>query len=330
MRRLYVKELSKPVKISVLEVLLKRLVDHHPKQSEIERDLTLLVAGYKGEKAVSYYLNFLPKKDYYIFHSLRLPNNGHYFQMDYLLLTTRFALILECKNFFGTLFFDQSFHQLIRTVNDKEEGFHDPLSQVKWHQHQLQNLFHTWRCPLPIEYFVVIGNPSTIVKTNPQNRHALTKVVHGHRLLNNIQEIERKFQKEVYDVKKIRKLSKLLVKQHTPETFDPIQKYGLTYEDILTGVKCPECGQVGMIYNHGSWKCQQCQIKKKDAHAESLKDYALLISPTITNQEFRRFFHVTCPDVANYLLKKLQLSHSGGTKNRVYYLNEGEFWKNQN
>lgn len=70
--------------------------------------------------------------------------------------------------------------------------------------------------------------------------------------------------------------------------------------------------------------------KKKDAHAESLKDYALLISPMITNQEFRHFFNVTCPDAANYLLKKLQLPHSGGTKNRVYYLNEDEFWKNRN
>ncbi|WP_212933514.1 nuclease-related domain-containing protein [Robertmurraya siralis] len=176
---MYVKELSKPVKISVLEVLLKRLVDNHPKQSEIERDLTLLLAGYKGEKAVSYYLDFLPEKNYYIFHSLRLPSNGHYFQMDYLLLTTRFALILECKNFFGTLFFDQSFHQLIRTVNDKEEGFQDPLSQVKWHQHQLQNLFHTWRCPLPIEYFVVIGNLQLLLKRTLKIDMLLLKLFMG-------------------------------------------------------------------------------------------------------------------------------------------------------
>ncbi|MGG0718448.1 NERD domain-containing protein [Robertmurraya massiliosenegalensis] len=319
---MYLKELSKPIRAIILEKLVQRLLDGHPKTLEIQQDLVRILAGYKGERAVSYYLDFLPDKDFFIFHSLRLPSKNHFFQIDFLLLTNRFALILECKNFFGTLYFDESFNQLIRTANDKEEGFQDPLSQAKWHQQQLRNWLSSNGFNLPFDYYVVISNPSTIVKTSPQNKQALDKVVHGHSLLNRIGEVNRKYEKQIYDGKTIRKLSKLLIKRNTQESFDLLKKYGIKEEEILTGVRCPECGYMKMIHRYGTWRCPMCQLKRKDAHLESLKDYSFLVKPTITNQEFRKFFHVHSPDVANYLLKSMNLPHSGSTKGRVYYLNE--------
>nr|WP_019152501.1 nuclease-related domain-containing protein [Robertmurraya massiliosenegalensis] len=319
---MYLKELSKPIRATFLEKLQQRLLENHPKTLEIQQDLIRILAGYKGEKAVSYYLDFLPDKDFFIFHSLRLPSKNHFFQIDFLLLTSRFALILECKNFFGTLYFDESFKQLIRTANDKEEGFQDPLSQAKWHQQQLTNWLRSNGFNLPVDYYVVISNPSTIIKTSPQNKQALNKVVHGHSLLERIDEVNHTCKNPLYDEKTTRKISRLLLKRTTQESFDLLKKYGIKEEELLTGVRCPACGNIRMIHHYGTWKCPKCQLKCKDAHLESLKDYSFLVKPTITNQEFRKFFHIHSPDVVNYLLKSMNLPHSGSTKGRVYYLNE--------
>lgn len=313
-----VKNLEKSLFILKTETLLNRMKRDHEQYEEIQENVRKLIAGFNGERAVSYYLNFLDEKNYFIFHNLRLPNGKYFFQLDFLILTKRFALILECKNFYGTLFFDDSFNQLIRFTEDKEEGFLDPISQAKWHQQQLQN----WLSPfsLPVEYFVVISNPSTIVKTNPQNKIAMNRVIHCHSLLEKIEFLNRKYRNDTLNNKELKKISRRLLKEHSIETVDILKKYELTDDDILTGVQCSNCSTFGMNYTYGTWTCPKCLIKSKVAHIQTLKEYALLYEPHITNREFRRFLHVDCSDAAYYLLKSLNFDHSGGTKNRFYRL----------
>lgn len=313
------KELSIPIRILSLEAMKDRIRDTHPKACDIQQELIWRWTGFKGERAVSYYLDFLPDKDYYIFHSLRLPSGKHFFQMDYLLLTARCIIILECKNFYGTLSFDESFNQLIRIANDKEEGFQDPISQVKWHRQQLLNFLRSLQISLPVEYLVVISNPSTIIKTTPQNKLALKKVVHGHSLLERIEEIVGRYQKESVDLKGIRRLSKLLLKHHTQETFDVIKKYGIKKEDIVTGVKCPECQRIPMIRKKGTWFCSSCGCKDKNAHVSALNDYFLIEGPSITNQKFRDFVHLESKDTAKRLFGALNLPFTGTNKGRIYH-----------
>ena len=52
----------------------------------------------------------------------------------------------------------------------------------------------------------------------------------------------------------------------------------------------------------------------------ALKDYSLLIKPSITNKELRNFLHLPSYDSSIYLLSKLNLSYSGHTKGRKYEL----------
>ncbi|MFX3623267.1 MAG: nuclease-related domain-containing protein [Ectobacillus sp.] len=133
-----VKERKKPVKIQKLEALLRRLPPQHPKQKEIEENLAKSLSGYRGEQSLDYYLSFLPPKQQLILHDLRLKENGRYFQIDTLILTKAFILIIEAKNIAGTIFFDTAFHQLIRTIDGKEEAFPDPIMQITRQKQQLQ------------------------------------------------------------------------------------------------------------------------------------------------------------------------------------------------
>jgi hypothetical protein len=315
---LILKELSMPIHVPVLGSLLRRINPSHPKIAHLQADLAKYLRGYRGEKAVSYYLDFLPEKENYIFHSLRLPSGPYSFQIDYLILTNRYALILECKNFFGTLYFDDDFKQMIRIANENEEGFQDPISQAKWHQHQLRTFLKFLHISLPIDYFVVIGDPSTIVKTSPKYREALKKVVHGHSLLEKIADVDKSFEKEVLNAKDIRKLSKLLLKNHTPEEFNPLKRYGISREEISTGIRCLNCKSSPMIRQKRTWFCPKCGWKDRNAHISALEDYFHLMGSTITNKQFREFVHLESESIAKRLLGAQNLSILGLNKGRVY------------
>ena len=67
---MYIKPVSLPEEIRQLQALLGRLPEEHEKSPLIEKDLAKQLRGFKGEKALAYYLDFLPEKDFYIFHNL--------------------------------------------------------------------------------------------------------------------------------------------------------------------------------------------------------------------------------------------------------------------
>ncbi|MED1204551.1 nuclease-related domain-containing protein [Heyndrickxia acidicola] len=124
-----VKERKIPIKIQKIEALLRRIPITHPKRPLMEEELAKSYAGYRGEQSLDYHFKFLPEKNYLILHDLRLNNNEHsYFQVDSLLMSSKFLVIIEAKNISGSIIFDDHFNQLIRTINGKEEAFSDPIS----------------------------------------------------------------------------------------------------------------------------------------------------------------------------------------------------------
>ncbi|HEU5141363.1 MAG TPA: nuclease-related domain-containing protein, partial [Bacillales bacterium] len=141
------KERKIPLTIRKRTALLRRLPPSHPKRPQIEKQLAKYNAGYRGERSIEYYLSFLPEKQYHIFHDLRLTSGDHFFQLDTLLVSPSFILILEVKNISGTLHFDNTFHQLIRTIEDRKEGFNDPLLQVEHQKTQLANWLSQHKFP---------------------------------------------------------------------------------------------------------------------------------------------------------------------------------------
>lgn len=146
--------------------------------------------------------------------------------MDTLILTLRYILLIETKNYSGTLFFDKDSEQIIQTKDEKDKSYDNPLIQVRmqaWHlKRWLQH--HKFNVP-PIFHFVVISNPSTIIKTNDRSLNKL--VVKGDVLLNRVLQIDEINSNAVIPEKEARKLSKLLIKKHTPHHPDILKTYSL-------------------------------------------------------------------------------------------------------
>lgn len=304
-----------------LEALLNRLPQNHPKIPQIIEDLNIRNAGFKGELAIEYPLSFLEEKDYSIFHDLRLKTNKHYFQLDTLILNPKVAIILEVKNYSGTIYFDPVFKQLIQTKEGVEKGYPYPLSQLERHELQLKEWLEKNKLKqINIASLVVISNSYTIIRTSPAERNLHQKIIHKEELPTKIPRLVNSQNTQSLEEKDLKKISRNLVKQHSERDSSILENYKIKENELIIGAICKNCGSLPLIRIKANWHCPTCNTKDKLAHIRALNDYKLLIKPTIRNSELREFLRIESILVANRLLQSLKLKFYGEKKGRVYYL----------
>lgn len=313
------KPLTVPIPIYQELALLRRLSPSHKKVPIIKEDLAKRISGYKGEKRIVYFLSFLKKNQYDIFYGLRLIHE-YAFQMDVLLVSQKFLLIIEVKNISGTLLFDRFSDQLIRILNEKENRFSNPIIQAKRQKQQLEIWIASHKFPLiPIEYLVVNVNSSTILKTNYYNQELLERVIHDEQIIDKIEKLEQRFNQSIYDLKTLQKLNRLFLKSHQELIFNIMEKFEVEKHEIKTGVRCLGCGKIHMERLSGKWVCTVCKTTSKEAHKEAIFDYLFLFHK-ISNQECRKFLKLNSRVTASKFLNSLQLLITGSTKGTYYTL----------
>lgn len=308
-----------PLRILIDEALLRRLPQNHPKRQEILRDLLIRRAGLRGEKEIDYYLSLLNENDFYILQDLRLPLGANHFQMDFLLLSPQFALIIENKHMPGIIEFDSDFSQVLRRHNDKTEVYDDPIVQVNRQLNQLQTWLKLHRIPLlPFEFLVTYSHPGSILQNPSKNPEIYNRICRSTKLVMKINEYQTRHQKEFLTAKDLKKMIKLLIKSHEPEG-SHLHKFNLSPSDILPGILCPSCQKYHMERISKVWHCHYCGAISTDAHEQAIQDYFLLISQTITNKQLRQFLLLPSQKIASNLLVSSGLEYAGCTKNRVYF-----------
>lgn len=318
---LILKDRPIPLKILQNEALLPRLVPFHEIRPQIELDLKKRRAGFNGEKAVDYHLSFLTGKHYWLFHDIRLPLDPHYFQIDTLLLTPYYALIIEVKNISGIIRIDPQIKQCTRIYKDTTEGFIDPISQAKRQKHFLQKWLSLNKIPpMPIEYLVVISNPSTTIEytSRPEAGSPYLNIIHSQNVIDGIIELNHSYQTSNLPDKTLKKIKKLVLTNHEEAPSNCLQTYNLTKEDILPGVLCRHCGHLPLKRIPNSWSCERCAKVSPNSHLNAIDDYFLLIDKRMTNQDLRTFLCLPSRKVATLLLQKSGLVPNGNGKGTFY------------
>ncbi|KLT16161.1 hypothetical protein AA980_19565 [Neobacillus vireti] len=317
-----IKERTIPLVILILQALCRRLPLNYPKYQQILEELGRRQAGYQGEVALDYYLRLLPIDKYLILHDLNLPDGDYNCQIDTLLLTPEFALIIEVKNMTGKLIFDTENEQFIQINNEKEKGYTYPIAQAERHQEYLKKLMAEHKFPqVPIDHLVVISNNYASYVITGKNSHKVRPRVCKADVFNNkIKYFEKLYSDPILTSKDLRKLSRLLVKMNKVPTNYILNKYEINKTDLVTGVFDPACNHGPLIRKKQKWYCTKCGEYSNDAHLQALMDYFLLIDTKITNQQFREFVHLKSHDTAKRLLLSANLSYSGATKGRFYFL----------
>ncbi|AND42116.1 nuclease-related domain-containing protein [Cytobacillus oceanisediminis] len=201
----------------------------------------------------------------------------------------------------------------------------DPLIQAKRQQKELGKWLADHKIHTPIEYLVVISNPSTVIKTSSYHKLAIEKVLHASHLRERIDKLKENYPAETLTDREIRKLSRAITKKNIPANYNVLKYYDIDIKEIITGIQCPECSRFSMKRMLGTWKCSNCHTADKEAHIRTLHDYLLSISSSITNQQFREFTHLSSSNIAKKLLTALKLPFSSSYKDRTYQLSADFF-----
>jgi hypothetical protein len=311
------KERSMPMQLQQLEALLRRLPESHPKRKNVQADYVKRMAGYRGEQSVDYQLSLLPQQNYMIMHDLRLFDGSHYFQLDTLILTTKFILFLEVKNIAGTLFFDSEFNQLVRTIDNKTEGLPNPVLQIYRQQVQLDKVIQT---SLPIESLIIISNPHTIIKTSSSDNPISKKIIHSANLIQRINELDHIYKLHMLKMTELYKLKQKIMSSYRPAKSNMLKYYQLSTEDLQKGVQCPKCSIFPMVKMRRTWKCTQCYATSPDAHIQAMRDCALLVNTSVANRDIKEFLQLHSSDTTKKLLRKLNVPYEGEGRARKYTL----------
>ncbi|WP_445487919.1 nuclease-related domain-containing protein [Niallia sp. 03133] len=314
-----VKKLEAPISIPQMEALLGRIPPFHPKIPLIKKELQLKIAGYQGEKSLAFPFSFLPEKEYYILHDLRLFDGKNYFQIDALILSKKYALILEVKNIQGELYFDTEFKQLIRTKDGVQSALPYPFIQLKRLETQLSKWLSKY-ITIPLYSIIVISNPTSLIRTNSSDPSINKQIIHRDYIPFKVQKISNSIQQESITEQELKKVIKLLIKQNTPLDSSILKKFQIGEEEIISGVICTSCKYAPLIWIKANWHCPKCQTKNKRAFIYALKDYSYLIGKTINNQQVRDFLQIDSSALATRLMSKTHLENKGTRKDNEYYL----------
>jgi hypothetical protein len=319
-----VKHRDIPMNILQMEALNGRLPVNHLKKELVTQNLLNRWTGFRGEQSVDYALSFLAEDEFFIFQGIRLFDGQHYFQIDNLLVSRWFILILEVKRIAGILQFDPDFNQFTRITEDNlKQPFSDPVTQVEMHKFQLNTWlkFHNLSS-LPIETLVVSTSKKAILQTSPGDKTIPEKVIHKDFLHFKISELKKKHPNARVNESQLHYLSTLLLKSHSDLATDILQIYDIPKTDILSGVQCPSCKHLPLTRVKGGWSCGKCNRNSKPAHLQALKDYALLINNKITNKEAREFLRIPSQSVTKNILNDSCSGVIGNKKSRIYIIND--------
>ncbi|MDR7071717.1 nuclease-related domain-containing protein [Fictibacillus barbaricus] len=288
----------------------------------MEEQLAKWNSGFFGERSLKYFYRYLPKKDIIFVYNVRIFHIGYHFQIDTLIITSKFFMILEIKNYAGHLYFDDKFGQLVRTLNGKKDIFEDPILQVKRQLFHLTHILNKYKLPIiPIEPLVVISNPKSFVESSPTYKEALKIVIKSPKLQNKYEEFNNNYKENILTFKEMKKISKILYKLDEPYNPDIYKHFGIQHNELIRGVLCSKCDSTNIMNRVAtSWKCTSCFSISKTAQIQALKDYALLISTQISNQECKNFLNLSTRDQSHYLLNSLKLTYTGTTRSRTYHL----------
>lgn len=309
-----------PLKILILEVLLRRLPLSDPRRPQITEELSRRKAGFKGEQSLDFYFSKLDERKIMIFHDLNLPDGDYNSQIDTLILSLEFALIIEIKNMTGKLVFDSENDQFFQIIDGKEKGYTDPIAQSERHRDYIKNLLtiHNFP-PVPVDYLVVVSNPYSILEFRKSSIELKQRVCKADSFLKRFKFFENSYSTNILDTKDLRKLSRLLLKMNTPPTNFILKKYGIQKHELLIGVHCPYCFYLPLKREKRKWFCPACNTISIDAHIHTLQDYFLVMDSKITNKQFRDFIHIPSIDTSKRLLQSAPLSHFGKNRHVMYY-----------
>ncbi|MEO4053422.1 nuclease-related domain-containing protein [Solibacillus sp. CAU 1738] len=299
-------------KITVSDSLLRRGELNNEQRRQLEVMLWQCERGFEGEQRADRYWHDLQLDvPHVLLHGYETENKYNFsHQIDTILITNRFLLIVELKNIGGVISYDERTNQFVRILHGERLALTDPFAQVSRHESLVERVLWDVGVELPILTAVIITSSSSIIEMMPP--HFQVFKLSGLRL--KLHDWLKSYPVRVSNNMVFLIKDELLKKYKIRKWKHPFGKI-----PIRSGALC-KCGSV-MYYSRGRFVCACGQISR-EALLQGLHDYRLLINEWITNKELREFFLIDSADVANKLLTRAGFYYEGSNKGRRYLIPE--------
>lgn len=287
-----------PIKLLRQLAYLFNLDPSHMGFTLLKQDLSMYKAGLKGEKSINFFLYPIIYKNYLRFHNLRLYYHGQNFEIDLLLITNQFLLIIEVKNYRGSLYLDHDSGGLVQVFEDQEKLYQDPTLQVERQRDLLSEWLKQKGYHVPIETLVCLVNQNGILK---RDDHTSSHIIYGYKLAHEYQELQKRYHNHPHVINP-ESLLNLLVTENNPLDSRLMRKYKIEENDFAPGVVCLNCFRKSMVRERNIYVCKNCSNQDPDGLIRGLKDYFLIHGPQISNDKARNWLGESN---ANYMKKSL-------------------------
>ncbi|SFM17641.1 Nuclease-related domain-containing protein [Gracilibacillus orientalis] len=295
--------------------LLEHLPEMHTQYPIINGHFRRLDSGIAGEDNLEYHLHQAYIPSFQLIKRLRLEHHSS-FQLDWIILTPGFRVILEVKNYTGIIYFDPKSNQLIREKDGITRTFDDPLLQVDRQYANLRTYLSDHEIQqLPVYRAAVFVNHHAILQLHDYPEH--------HRILTSqavpafLEKLSAKHSPAITEQQN-RALVEFLQENHQERSISILEKHHILWEDLIKGVPCPHCQRRGMLRERMRWQCSYCGTRSNDAHLSMLYHLALLTGNRLTKKLVQEFLMLDSPEATRKLILRAGYIKFGESK-QVYY-----------
>lgn len=243
--------------ITAMEIFYARLPHLHPQKQYIESQLTNIKIGDRGESKA---LRALEEVQFdapvlLIRNFVARVHKTRIIQIDYLLITPKYLLIVEVKNISGHVKFNPIPPQIIRSFPEKTpQAFDCPFTQLDRNLDGFQTLFPNLR--LPIYTSLVWANSSTTFDLSFNPPHPFHSIKKFPLFIQQLEKLPKIISFTEFKLLK----STILRKTKVFQEQSLCKRYQVEQQDLLAGLYCPTCHANLKKYVR-TWVCKGCNKK---------------------------------------------------------------------
>ena len=208
-------------------------------KEKIDLEIKLATIGQVGEENIAFELknSGLPM---YILHDIHLEIENLSAQIDYIIVTRKVVIVIECKNLIGNITVDRD-GNFIRDYQlgyrKIREGIYSPITQNLRHLEVLKQITKSVKSNILLKlifdkYFdenyksvVVLANPKTILNDRYANKDIRDMIIRADQLNKYIKDINEKSTNPSSSDSDMERIASRILSFHTPNKSDYTKKY---------------------------------------------------------------------------------------------------------
>lgn len=242
-------------------------------------------------------------------YHMRIPN-AYAIQIDFIIFTKSYILLLEVKNIKGMIRFQQSPSQLVRTLDGVTQAMDCPFTQMTRNVLQFKKLLGNQ--PLPIYTAIVWANRSAVIDP------LVFDAPHPLLFFKQLPDFISKLPTEVVAGISLQRLVQRIQSKATPfYQTNLCERFDVMPQELMTGYLCLSCYEKLRIHVK-SWSCSYCGAIEKGCLKSNILLLFDLQRELLKSHDMKNVINEISWRQVRELVEEGKLEVVGARKNRKY------------